>query len=69
MRIHQLAATFGRLENKTLDLGPGLNIIEAPNEGGKSTWTALLRVMFYGLNTRDRSGNISPGAVAPWRAA
>ena len=31
MRIHQLAATFGRLENKTLDLGPGLNIIEAPN--------------------------------------
>ena len=45
MRIHQLAATFGRLENEVLDLGPGLNIIEAPNEGGKSTWTALLRVM------------------------
>ena len=66
MRIHQLAATFGRLENKTLDLGPGLNIIEAPNEGGKSTWTALLRVMFYGLNTRDRSPQADKRKYLPW---
>ena len=34
MQIKQLAATFGRLENETLDLEPGLNIIEAPNEAG-----------------------------------
>ena len=66
MRIHQLAATFGRLENEVLDLGPGLNIIEAPNEGGKSTWTALLRVMLYGLNTRDRSLQADKRKYLPW---
>ena len=66
MQIRQLAATFGRLENETLDLGPGLNIIEAPNEGGKSTWTAFLRVMLYGLNTRDRSPHADKRKYLPW---
>ena len=66
MQIHRLAATFGRLENDTLDLGPGLTIIEAPNEGGKSTWTAFLRVMLYGLNTRDRSPQADKRRYLPW---
>ena len=66
MQIHRLAATFGRLENDTLDLGPGLTIIEAPNEGGKSTWTAFLRVMLYGLNTRDRSPQADKRKYLPW---
>ena len=66
MQIKRLAATFGRLENDTLDLEPGLNIIEAPNEAGKSTWTAFLRVMFYGLNTRDRSPTADKRRYLPW---
>lgn len=66
MQIKQLAATFGRLENETLSLLPGLNVIEAPNEGGKSTWTAFLRVMLYGLNTRDRSPNADKRRYMPW---
>ena len=36
-----MTATFGKLENNTLTLMPGLNIIEAPNEWGKSTWCAF----------------------------
>ena len=66
MEIKRLTATFGRLENETLRLEPGLNIIEAPNEGGKSTWTAFLRVMLYGLNTRDRSPNADKRRYLPW---
>lgn len=66
MQIKHLAATFGRLENETLDLEPGLNVIEAPNEAGKSTWTAFLRVMFYGLNTRDRSPHADKRRYLPW---
>lgn len=66
MQIKRLAATFGRLENETLELGPGLNIIEAPNEAGKSTWTAFLRVMLYGLNTRDRSATADKRRYLPW---
>ena len=66
MQIKRLAATFGRLENETLDLEPGLNIIEAPNEAGKSTWTAFLRVMLYGLNTRDRTAGADKRRYQPW---
>ena len=66
MQINRLAATFGRLEHDTLELAPGLNIIEAPNEAGKSTWTAFLRVMLYGLNTRDRSPGADKRRYLPW---
>ena len=66
MRINRLAATYGRLENASLDLAPGLNVIQAPNEGGKSTWTSLLRVMLYGLNTRDRSETADKRRYLPW---
>ena len=66
MEIRSLSATFGRLENETLDLEPGLNIIEAANESGKSTWMAFLRVMLYGLNTRDRSPHADKRRYQPW---
>ena len=66
MRINKLAATFGRLEKETLSLSPGLNVIQAPNEGGKSTWTAFLRIMFYGMNTRDRSPTADKRRYMPW---
>ncbi len=66
MQIKRLAATFGRLEQEQLSLEPGLNIIEAPNEAGKSTWTAFLRVMLYGLRTRDRSSGADKRRYLPW---
>ena len=66
MEIRSLSATFGRLENETLSLESGLNIIEAANESGKSTWMAFLRVMLYGLNTRDRSPTADKRRYQPW---
>lgn len=54
MKIKRMTATFGCLENRTLELKDGLNIFCLPNESGKSTWCAFLRVMLYGLNTRER---------------
>ena len=55
MRIYAMTATFGKLEHQTLTLRPGLNIIEAPNEWGKSTWCAFLVAMLYGMDTRAKS--------------
>ena len=49
-----MSAVFGRLQNQTLELKDGLNIIEAPNETGKSTWCAFLLAMLYGINSRER---------------
>ncbi len=66
MEIKTLSATFGRLENQTLTLSPGLNVIEAGNESGKSTWMTFLRVMLYGLNTRDRSPHADKHRYLPW---
>lgn len=55
MRIYKMTATFGKLEHETLTLTPGLNIITAPNEWGKSTWCAFLVAMLYGLDTRAKT--------------
>lgn len=54
MKLLKLTATFGCLDGESLVLEDGLNIFEMPNESGKSTWCAFLRVMLYGLNTRER---------------
>lgn len=72
MKIHCLSATFGRLQRETLALGDGLNIIQAPNEAGKSTWSAFLVAMLYGINSRerDRAGFIADkNRFAPWSGA
>ena len=55
MKIRSMTAAFGKLEGRKLTLQPGLNIIEAPNEWGKSTWCAFLAAMLYGLDTRAKS--------------
>lgn len=54
MKIRSMTATFGKLDKARLELGEGLNLIQAPNEGGKSTWCAFWRAMLYGIDTRDR---------------
>ena len=54
MKIKRMTATFGALEGATLNLEEGLNLLQLPNEGGKSTWCAFLRAMFYGIPTRER---------------
>ncbi len=67
-----MTATFGKLQEQTLELQEGLNILQAPNETGKSTWCAFLLSMFYGINTkeRDRAGTLADkNRYAPWSGA
>ena len=64
-----MTATFGKLEHETLVLEPGLNILQAPNEWGKSTWCAFLLAMLYGLDTRIKSTKTALAdkeRYAPW---
>ncbi len=69
IEICRMTATFGKLEHETISFHAGLNVIEAPNEWGKSTWCAFLAAMLYGLDTRQRTAK---GALAakerykPW---
>ena len=72
MRIYSMTATFGKLDHETLTLEPGLNVIHAPNEWGKSTWCAFVLNMLYGIDTKERSKADSladKDRYAPWSGA
>lgn len=66
LRILQANATYGKLNQAQLSLQSGLNVICAPNEGGKSTWSRFLLTMFYGLNTRQRGELADKNRFQPW---
>ena len=69
MKILSMTATFGKLSRQNLSLEPGLNIIDAPNEWGKSTWCAFVMAMLYGIDTSDRTkaGHLADKEhYAPW---
>lgn len=55
MILCSMTATFGKLDGEALSFSPGLNLITAPNEWGKSTWCAFLLAMLYGIDTRQRA--------------
>ena len=59
LRIHRMSATFGKLNQETLVLSDGLNILQAPNETGKSTWCAFLLSMVFAK--KAKSDNIEGG--------
>ena len=69
MRILQANSTYGKLNQAQLSLQPGLNVICAPNEGGKSTWSRFLLTMFYGLNTRQRGELADKNRFQPWNGS
>ena len=72
MKIYSMTATFGKLNHETLTFKPGLNVIEAPNEWGKSTWCAFILAMLYGIDTSSRSKKdflADKERYAPWSGA
>ena len=72
MKIKSMTATFGKLERARLEPGPGLTLIYAPNEGGKSTWAAFWRAMLYGISTRDQNKKgylADKNRYQPWSGA
>ena len=69
MRILRANATYGKLNQAQLSLQPGLNVICAPNESGKSTWSRFLLSMFYGINTRQRGDLADKNRFQPWNGS
>ena len=72
MRIERMRAVFGVLDGAELEFTPGLNIIRAPNESGKSTWCAFILAMLYGVpsSERARAGYLPDKTrYSPWSGA
>lgn len=70
MIIYKLRASFGKLKG-TLELQAGYNELYLPNEAGKSTWSAFLVAMLYGVDTTERANAQNQGLPAkeryrPW---
>lgn len=55
MKILSMTATFGCLDGEKLTLLGGVDLLTLPNESGKSTWSAFLTAMFYGIDTTERA--------------
>ena len=50
MRFESVKAyAFGRLQDETLELAAGMNVLYGPNEAGKSTWHAALYAGLCGM--------------------
>ncbi len=70
MIIHKMRASFGKLKG-SLELKEGYNELYLPNEAGKSTWSAFLVAMLYGIDTSERASAQNQGLPAkeryrPW---
>ncbi len=62
---------FGKLKNFALEPSEGVNLLCAPNEGGKTTLAAFLRFAFYGFadgRKRELSEN-DKKLYTPWDAS
>lgn len=70
MIIKKMRASFGKLHGE-LSLHEGMNLLCLPNEAGKSTWSAFLLAMLYGIDSGERAGKSNQGLPAkerykPW---
>ncbi|MBO7405411.1 MAG: AAA family ATPase [Clostridia bacterium] len=55
-------ASFGGLEDFSLDLADGANILYGRNETGKSSVAAFVKFIFYGLSSRAGKSGVSERA-------
>lgn len=64
------ARSFGALRDQTLELGPGMNVVFGPNEAGKSTWHAAIRMALTGVRrgrgSATREASMLEDQHRPW---
>ena len=60
--------SFGKFENRKIDLKSGFNLIHGGNESGKSTIQLFIKAMLYGLPSRKRKDESlkERDRVIPW---
>jgi exonuclease SbcC len=71
MRIQRVVArAFGPFVDRSLELAPGMTVVAGPNESGKSSWHAAVRLAITGLRRGKGPGTAAERALAerhrPW---
>lgn len=60
---------FGKLSDKTITPTDGLNVIYAPNEGGKTTLLSFIKYIFYGSKQKKEYKDLSfKERYLPWNS-
>lgn len=60
-------SSFGKLKDFSLTPSPGLNVIYAPNESGKTTLLSFIKYIFYGTKQKKQAGKLSfKEKYTPW---
>ena len=59
---------FGKINNRTLELSPGINVLYGENESGKTTIHTFIKSMFYGITRQRGRGakNDTYSTYEPW---
>ena len=73
MRIQRvIARAFGPFRDEELELAPGMTVVVGPNEAGKSTWHAAMRLAITGIRRGRGRATAADAAVEahhrPWDA-
>jgi hypothetical protein len=73
MRIERIVAhAFGPFRGEELKLAPGMTVVSGPNEAGKSSWHAAVRLALTGLRRGKGPGTAAERQLAerhrPWDA-
>jgi len=59
--------SYGRIENKDIELKQGINIIKGYNEAGKSTLLSFINSILYGIDKKKQNSYISEfDRYMPW---
>ena len=66
MRLISVQGHFGSLNGVKIEFPDGFSKLVLPNGWGKTTLCALIRVMFYGLNTSKRDTANALSDVRPY---
>ena len=60
---------FGKLQNCSFQFAPGINVIYGENEAGKSTLSAFLKGMLFGMEKgRGKAADNPYRRYEPWHA-
>lgn len=63
MRVERLVLpAFGALSGESFELGPGVSVVQGPNEAGKSTFHGALETVLFGFEESRRDAH----ALAAW---
>ncbi len=67
MKIRNITInSFGKLNNYSLELSGGVDVVYGPNEYGKTTIMEFIKIMFYGKNEKSAIDKFIREKYKPW---